>query len=196
MPMEQIRTFVAIELDKSIKDGLADLQDQLKAKAPKGAVRWVRPEGIHLTLKFLGNVPVERIEGVIKALEEACQGFSPFSLSVGGLGCFPNLKRPRVIWVGVEEPTGELAALQAAIEKALVKLGFQPEERKFQPHLTLGRLKRQASRGQPQRLGELIESMTIGEIGEMEARIVSLMKSELKPTGAVYTRLAAVKLTG
>lgn len=192
--MEQIRTFVAIELDESCKAGLTEMQDRLKTEVPKGIVRWVRPEGMHLTLKFLGDVPVDRIEEITQAIEDACQGFAPFSFSIAGLGCFPNTRRPRVLWVGIEEPTGALADLQAAIEEALVGLEFQPERHKFHPHLTLGRTRRRASRSQVRRLGELVESTTSGEIGEMESEAVSLMRSDLKPTGAVYSQLAEVRL--
>lgn len=192
--MGQIRTFVAIELDDSIKVSLIELQEQLRAGVPKGVVRWVRPEGIHLTLKFLGDVPADRIEGIAHAIEDACQGSAPFSLSIGGLGCFPSSKRPRVLWVGVEEPTGALVKLQASIEKALAELGFPPEKRKFHSHLTLGRTRRQASSGEVRRLGELIESTAVGEIGEMKAEAVSLMRSDLKPTEAVYSQLAVVRL--
>jgi len=194
--MEQIRTFIAIELDETIKGALADLQEQLKAKVPQDTVRWVRPEGIHLTLKFLGNVPAGRIEEIKRALTQACAGFSALSLSVGRLGCFPRPQRPRVIWVGVQEETGSLKRLQKAIEGEMERLGFAPEGREFHAHLTLGRTQRRASSGDVRRLGQLVEGMDVGELGQMEARAVSLMRSDLKPTGAVYTRLAEVELEG
>jgi 2'-5' RNA ligase len=194
--MKQVRVFIAIELDETINAALSDLQEQLKAKVPRGSVRWVRPEGIHLTLKFLGDVPVNRIEEIERALTRACAGSPAFSFSVGRLGCFPNPRRPRVVWVGVQEQSGTLERLQKAIEKGMEKLGFAPEGRKFDAHLTLGRTQRRASSGDVRRLGQLVEETDIGELGRMEARAVSLMKSDLKPTGAVYTRLAAVRLEG
>jgi 2'-5' RNA ligase len=194
--MEQVRTFIAIELNESIRTDLTDLQEQLKAKAPKGSVRWVKSEGIHLTLKFLGDVPVNRIEDVKQALTQACVGFPSFFFSVGGLGCFPNPRRPRVVWVGVQEESGTLKRLQKAIEDGMEKLGFAPEGRKFHAHLTLGRTQRRASTSDVRRLGQLVEETNIGVLGQMEARAVSLMKSDLKPTGAVYTQLAAVRLEG
>lgn len=195
--MKQVRTFIAIELDETIKDALADLQEQLKAKSPQSSVRWVRPEGIHLTLKFLGDVPANRIEEVQRALTQAGVGFPSFPFSVGGLGCFPNSRRPSVIWVGVQEESGTLPRLQKAVEDAMEKVGFPPEGRRFHAHLTLGRTQRQASSGDVRRLGQLVSETDIGEsLGQMEARIVSLMKSDLKPTGAVYTQLAAVRLEG
>ena len=194
--MKQVRTFIAIELDETINAALADLQEQLKAKVPQGSVRWVKPGGIHLTLKFLGDVPANRIEEIERALTQACAGFPSFSFSVGGLGCFPNPRRPRVVWVGVREESGTLAGLQKAIEDGMEKLGFAPEGRKFHAHLTLGRTQRRASSGDVRRLGQLVTEMEIGELGQMEARAVSLMKSDLKPTGAVYTRLAEARLEG
>lgn len=194
--MERVRTFIAIELDEGIKAALADLQERLKAKVPQDTVRWVRPEGIHLTLKFLGSVPASRIEEIKRALTQACAGFSWLSLSVGGLGCFPRFRRPRVIWVGVQEETGSLKRLQKAIEGEMERLGFAPEGREFHAHLTLGRTQRRASSGDVRRLGQLVEEMDVGELGQMEARTVSLMRSDLKPTGAVYTRLAEARLEG
>ena len=194
--MEQVRTFIAIELDEKIKAGLTKLQEQLKAKSPQGAVRWVKPEGIHLTLQFLGNVTVNRIKQIEQGIAQACAGFPPFSFSVEELGCFPDTRRPRVIWVGVREETGTLKRLQKAIEDGMERLGFASEGRGFQAHLTLGRTQRRASSGEVRRLGQVVEATDIGELGQMEARAVSLIKSDLRPTGAVYTKLAEVKLEG
>ena len=194
--MKQIRTFIAIELDETINAALTDLQGQLKAEAPRGSVRWVRPEGIHLTLKFLGDVPVNSIGEVEQALTQACAGFSAFSFSVEGLGCFPNPRRPRVVWVGVREESGALKRLQKAVEDGMEKLGFAPEGRRFHAHLTLGRTQRRASSGDVRRLGQLVTETDIGLLGQMEVRAVSLIKSDLRPTGAVYTQLAAARLGG
>jgi 2'-5' RNA ligase len=192
--MEKIRTFIAIELSESIKDDLTKLQERLKGEAPRGSVRWVRAEGIHLTLKFLGDVPADQIGEITKALQKSCQGFAPFSLSCGRLGCFPNLKRPRVMWVGIQEETGTLAQLQKAIEENVAPLGYPPEKRKFSPHLTLGRVQRRVSSGDLRRLGELVGASEIGTLGHMEVRSVNLIRSDLRPSGAVYTRLAEVEL--
>jgi 2'-5' RNA ligase len=194
--MEKIRTFIAIELDESIKDSLIKLQERLKGEAPRGSVRWVRPEGIHLTLKFLGDVPANQIGEITRALARSCQGFAPFYLSCGGLGCFPNLKRPRVLWVGIQEETGTLAQLQKAIEENVAPLGYPTEKRKFSPHLTLGRVQRRVSSGDQRRLGELVKVSEIGTLSQMQVKSVNLMRSDLRPSGAVYTRLAEVELKG
>jgi 2'-5' RNA ligase len=186
--MEKIRTFIAIELDESIKDSLTELQERLKGEAPRGSVRWVRSGGIHLTLKFLGDVPADQIGEITKALQKSCQGFAPFSLSCGGLGCFPNLRRPRVVWVGVQEETGTLAQLKKSIEENVAPLGYPS------PHLTLGRVQKRVGPGDRGRLGDLVGALEIGVLSQMEVRSVNLMRSDLRPSGAVYTRLAEVEL--
>jgi len=191
---QQIRAFIAIELPDSLKDGLTKLQERLQEQAPPRAVRWVRPEGIHLTLKFLGPTPVDQIESLTEALISACAPFSPFTCTIGGLGCFPNPRRPRVIWVGVEEPTGVLQQMQRAIEDACADLGFKRERRGFHPHLTLGRLRDRTPSADLHTIGGLIQKMEIAPLGTLAVRGVSLIRSELRPTGAVYTTLREIDL--
>jgi 2'-5' RNA ligase len=190
--MPTIRTFIAIELTAPILASLSDLQTQMQRDLPPKLLRWVRPEGIHLTLVFLGDIAVEQVDPVAEALAEACAGHGPFTVSIAGVGCFPNVRRPRVVWVGVAEPSGELARLQREIEQALVPLGFAPEGRDFHPHLTLGRVK---GGGRPAReaLGAYVDRAKV-RIGEMEVEAVHLMRSDLRPSGAVYTELAVVPL--
>ncbi len=190
--MNAVRTFVAIELSPQLLRRLRALQDRLRQDVPAGVVRWVRPEGIHLTLKFLGDVPTARVEEIATAMCDACVGHVPFTFAVAGLGCFPNLRRPRVIWVGVDEPTGTLAALQRDVEGAMQRLGFAPERRPFRPHLTLGRVKGGGA-DVVRALGEYVARATVN-VGQMEASEVSLMRSDLRPGGAVYTRLAVAAL--
>jgi len=194
--MQQIRTFIAIELDEAMREALAAVQDELQAAAPPRSVRWVRPEGIHLTLKFLGDTPVARLEEIKQALAAAAAEVAPFSFTVEGLGCFPNPRRPRVIWVGVKEPTGTLAALWRAVEAHVAPLGWPTEKRGFQPHLTLGRVQRRVTSADRRALGELVEKSDVGQLGSITVRAVSFIRSELKPTGAVYTRLAEAELKG
>lgn len=193
MPQE-IRAFIAIELPNPLKASLMELQGRLKEQTPPRAVRWVRPEDIHLTLKFLGQTPVDRIEGIVRALSSACAPFSPFTYSVGGLGCFPNLRRPRVIWVGVQEPTSALSRLQGAIEGACAELGFQRERRAFHPHLTLGRLRDRVPAQERRAIGELIQRAEAASLGAGAAKGISLIRSDLRPTGAVYTTLREIEL--
>jgi len=159
-------------------------------------VRWVNPWGIHLTLKFLGEVQAPKLQAVEDALKALCGKFQPFSFSYGSLGCFPSFNRPSVIWVGVQEPSGVLAALQKEVERSLTKLGFKPESRPFSPHLTLGRVGKRVSGAERRKLGERIKSHQVGKMGEVKVETISLMRSDLKPTGAVYTRLASFPLGG
>jgi len=193
---ETVRAFIAIELDHTILQMLDKLQAELKRQASSKAVRWVDSSGIHLTLKFLGDAPIVQLDGLIAGLQRACHGFEPFTIACVGLGCFPSPSRPRVIWVGVDEPRGILAELQRAVEREIAPLGYLVEDRAFSPHLTLGRVRREASRDDLRRLGELLAAQRVGKLAQMEVRAVSLIRSDLRPTGAVYTRLYEAGLKG
>lgn len=196
--MNTFRVFIAIELPSPILVKIAELQERMKSNLPSGLVRWVRPEGIHLTLKFLGEVPVAQIEAISESMQAACSSHAPFTFSVGGMGCFPDLRRPNVVWVGVEEPSGALSRLHDDIERAMAPLGFPPEGRKFSPHLTLGRVKggrldSPAGAGALQALGDSVARARVS-LGQVQATSVSLMRSDLLPGGAVYTELATAEL--
>src|SRR5512134_3125603 len=184
-----MRLFIAIELPLEIKQGLAKMQEQLKGGG--AGASWTRPEGIHLTLKFLGEVPETKVPEIMSALTAAVRGTGKFRLAVGGAGAFPNVRNPRVLWVGVSGALENLAALQAAVEGVMVKLGFEPEDRKFSPHLTLARIKYLRPRDNWQKAVEGIKDISLEEF---EADGVSLMKSELKPSGAVYTEMGRAEL--
>lgn len=188
----KLRSFIAVELPDQIKTALASVQQDLKAQAPPRAVRWTRPESIHLTLQFLGDVAAEQVEPIAAALQRVCADQSPFSFQLRGLGVFPNPRRPRVVWLGVVEPSGTLRTLQQGVARALEPLGFKPEERAFTPHLTLGRAAQHASRGELAQLGELITRSQIVTVGQVLVEHITLMKSDLRPDGAVYTPLAVL----
>nr|MQY55587.1 RNA 2',3'-cyclic phosphodiesterase [Dehalococcoidia bacterium] len=153
--MEKIRAFIAIELPDPVKDSLSSLEDRLRP-AEHPYVKWVDPQGIHLTLKFLGNIAADQVPRIIEAITLASQGTSPLKLQIGGLGAFPNLQRPRVIWVAVTGEVDPLIALQRGIDQALVPLGFAIEKRPFSPHLTLGRLRERASLVERNSIGKLV----------------------------------------
>ncbi len=191
---EQIRTFIAVELDQARRKALGKIQELLKREPAGRYVRWVAPEGIHLTLKFLGGVDSQRMDELQAAVAEACQGIPPFQLTLSGVGAFPNTRRSRVVWVGLVGDVAIAARLADQIEAASAKLGFPREERPFSPHLTLGRIKRDASSSDQQFVGEMVTRAQVAELGEIKARQVSIMKSDLRPTGSVYTRLYAVEL--
>jgi len=194
--MAGIRSFVAVELDPEVKALLAEIQRQLKAATPSGAVRWVRPESIHVTLKFLGDVPQERIGAIESALEQACAPVVPLAFAVAGAGCFPDARRPNVVWVGVEDSGGQLLALQQAVERALNPLGYPPEGRPFRPHLTLGRTNRNAPGADLRKVGEAVSGLRIGHVAQVRVAEVVLMRSDLSPAGARYTPLARIPLGG
>ncbi|MFQ5342652.1 MAG: RNA 2',3'-cyclic phosphodiesterase [Anaerolineae bacterium] len=193
--MAEIRSFIAIELTQAVLDGLIAAQDELRADEWTDEVRWVRPEGIHLTLKFLGDVPANRVAAIGEAVKQAVASSRPFTIATEGLGVFPNWRRPRVIWVGLKGDVDQLLTLQEKVEQAMAELGFEPEGRRFHPHLTLGRVNRRASSGYQRRLGETLQRHTVQVVGQMQVKEVSLMRSQLNPRGAKYTQLGVYPLS-
>jgi 2'-5' RNA ligase len=191
--MEQIRSFIAIELPNELKLELTRLETQLKS-AKQPWVKWVNPEGIHLTLKFLGDIAADMTGEITRAMEEAVQGISPFHLEVRELGVFPNLRRVQVAWVGISGEVDKLSQLQKRIETALTPLGFVPESRPFTPHLTLARLRDQASPDERQRFGQLIANTKFEVAYTIEVDAISLMRSQLTREGAIYSQISSVKL--
>ncbi len=184
-----MRAFIAIELPEAIKQGIAKVQEQLRETG--ASANWTRPEGIHLTLKFLGEVEEAKTQEIMRMFAGATQGIGKLNLEVAGAGAFPNVKNPRVLWLGVTGDIEKLGLLQAAVEDAMVKLGFEREERAFSPHLTLARIKFPKPRDNWQRK---IEGIRDVKLGGFEADRVSLMKSELRREGAVYTEVGRVEL--
>jgi len=191
--MEQVRCFIAVELPDEIKAGLTRLQAQLKSGDQPG-VKWVDPYGIHLTLKFLGSIAVDRIDPITGAMGEAALGVSPFRLKVESLGVFPNLRRVQVVWVGISGEVDRLVQLQQRIESNLAGLGFAPEPRRFTPHLTLARLRDRASLDERQRFGQLIAGTKFEPTYSFQVDAVSLMRSQLTREGAIYSRISSVEL--
>jgi 2'-5' RNA ligase len=189
MPDVVFRTFIAIELNQQLRSALRNVQDKLKERTPPGSVKWVAPDGIHLTLKFLGDTPVSRIPDIEAALKAACIPFQPFEFSVEGRGCFPNFRRPRVVWVAVREKGQTLARLQVAVERTVAPLGWPTEDRAFSPHLTLGRVAKGADSRTVAAVGQAVEESVVERLGLQTVTAVSLIRSELRPTGAVYSRL-------
>ena len=192
--MATIRAFIAIELDELLRNGLMKVQQRLRSEPISGFVRWVAPNSVHLTLKFLGDMDAARTPLVLAAMQVACADFEPFELAVRGAGCFPNLQRPNVIWAGLMGEVQVVAQLAQALEAECAKLKFEPEERPFSPHLTLGRVRREAGLTERRQLGELVHRLDIGQVGLIHAQEVHLMRSELKPQGSVYTSLGHVDL--
>ena len=191
--MKQVRSFIAIELPDELKSGLAQLQAQLKI-GKQLSVKWVDPYSIHLTLKFLGSVNIDRIGEITAAMEEAAQGIPPFYLEVKELGVFPNLRRVQVAWVGIMGEVDKLARLQERVDASLFCLGFARESRSFTPHLTLARVRDRASPEERQRFGQLIADTGFVATSVIAVDAISLMKSQLSREGAIYSRIVSVGL--
>ncbi len=184
-----IRTFIAIELPPDIKEAMAGVQAEL---GKSGAdVVWVRPDGVHLTLKFLGDVEEEAVKKLGDALDGALKGEASFTLRAKGVGAFPAPRAPRVVWLGVEGDAARLSALAETVERVCAGLEFPSESRPFKAHLTLGRVRSPKGRDA---LVKMLGGFRDADLGEFEADAVSVMKSELKPAGAVYTEMRRIKL--
>jgi 2'-5' RNA ligase len=191
--MVVIRAFIAINLSPEIQHSLDEVSDKLKERLPKVPVRWVPVENIHLTVKFLGDVSVSNLEMLQKILRTEASQHAPFEFSVGNLGAFPSISRPRVIWVGVQVPE-ELHNLQHSIEAETARLGYTREKRAYSPHLTLGRVSRNANADDTRHIREVLKNCTIGFLGAARVQEVHLYRSELQPGGAVYTRIFSAPL--
>jgi len=191
--MEQVRSFIAIELPDEVKAGLTQLEARLKLRGQTW-VKWVDPNSIHLTLQFLGSITVDKISQITRAMEEATEGISPFHLEVKGLGVFPNLRRVQVVWVGIGGEVDKLGQLQKRIESNLAPLGFTPESRPFTPHLTIARLRNQASLDERQKFGQVIANTKFETSYAIEVDAVSLMRSQLTREGAIYSQISSAGL--
>ncbi len=183
-----MRSFIAIEIPDEIKKDIAEAQRRLKSSGVEAS--WPRPEGIHLTLKFLGDVPEARTTEIMDGIRQSAAGIAPFRLDVGGIGTFPGPKNARVAWIGLSGDMQTLKRLQAAVEDAMARLGLERDERPFTPHLTVGRIKYIRSRD---RWLKTLEEIRDIKLPGFDVTSVSLMKSELKPSGAVYTELGRVE---
>ncbi len=190
--MEEIRAFIAIELPEEARAALATLQAKLRAGADH-PVKWVDPRSIHLTLKFLGNIPASRVGEITAAVKEAARGLAPFLLEINGLGVFPAPGRIRVVWAGLGGDLPALKQLQQRLEANLAPLGFAREAR-FSPHLTLCRVREKISSAEQQSLGRLVSGTASVPRARFEARTVSLMRSHLTPQGAIYQCIGSVEL--
>jgi 2'-5' RNA ligase len=184
-----MRIFIAVELSESIRTTIVQIQDKLRGTEDK--IKWVDPSLIHLTLKFLGEVRKERVGAIIEVTQKIAQKFSPFFMEVKGVGVFPGLSSPRVIWLGVGSGSTNLQKLNSELENHLAKDGFSKEKKKWTPHLTLGRVK---SLVEPQKLSNLILGEKEIVAGEMQVREISVIESHLAPRGPIYNVLEGIRL--
>lgn len=195
-----IRAFIAVELDAPLRQALEDIQSTVKAEVGRGTkdrdvrLQWVKPDAMHVTLKFLGDLDEQHVEPVAEAVRTVAGATSVFEVPVHGLGVFPDLRAPRVLWVGLHEPGAQtLTACAAALDAALEPLGIEGERRPFSGHLTLARIKDGGRDvGRALRDSGLLASSQAA--GTLRVDAIALMRSELRPGGSVYTRLATAPL--
>lgn len=193
--MSVIRAFIAVDLPTEIQECLDHIIKTLKGDMGQVPVRWVASQNIHLTLKFLGDVSLNNLEVLQEALQLEAAGQKPMVLSIGGVGAFPKVRSPRVIWVGVEAPQ-ELDLLQRGIDAHTTRIGYAPDRRPFSPHLTLGRVSRNATPQEVRTIGDVLTKQKVGFLGVARIRSVHLYRSDLRPDGAVYTRLYSAPFNG
>ncbi len=186
-----IRTFIGCGISEKLRERLGREMLRLRAAAP--LVAWVKPENVHLTLKFLGDVKEDDLQELFDALAEEATGSGPFSLEVRGVGAFPNWRNPRVVWAGIGEGAEEAVGLAEMVEGVCVDLGYEAEGRVFRPHLTLGRVKRPADGYGLEEVARGLESV---EFGHIDVDEVVVFMSSLRRTGPVYSPMARFELVG
>ena len=190
---EDLRTFVALPLPATWTAALESVIEELHYTTA-GGVRWVRPSGIHLTLKFLGSTNARLVPDILAGLDEEVKGAQSPNLSLGGLGTFPNRGNPRVIWSGVSGDMETLGFLQQKVEAVAVGLGWAAERRPFRPHLTIGRVRDRISAPERRRLVDAISDCTVPRLPPWRPTVVRLYKSELTSRGAIYSNLGEVAI--
>jgi RNA 2',3'-cyclic 3'-phosphodiesterase len=183
-----VRSFIAVEIPAAIQNAIALQVALLKKALPKPLIRWVAPQNVHLTLKFLGDVSPANLDRLAGTLKVEAASHEMFSMPVSGLGAFPTQRRARVLWIGLEAPSA-LLALQRGVDAATAQLGYPGETRPFSAHLTIGRVAQTASASDLQRIHHALESTKVGILGSVSVRAIHIFKSDLQPGGSVYTLL-------
>ena len=191
--MSGIRAFIAIEMPSEIQASLDKVSANLAAELESIPIRWIPAENIHLTLKFLGDVSISNIELLKEILSAEAVLQTAFEISVGELGAFPSQSRPRVLWVAVQAPPS-LQSIRSGLENETARIGYAREKRSFSPHLTLGRVSRNANPREVRKVCEVLNNHTVGFLGAARVHDLHLFRSDLKPGGAVYTKLFTAHL--
>ena len=191
-----LRAFIALNISEEARDALARVTERLQQREVSG-VRWARPESIHLTLKFLGDVDTSKVDQLLGAMERAARGTAPFTLGLSGLGAFPSQSSPRVIWIGLKGEIDVLRRLQLAVDEEMFSSeGFPKEDRRFSPHLTLGRIREKVSPEDRRRTRVAMAGICQDTEVWWEAKEVHLVRSTLTPSGAMYDVLGSRRLSG
>jgi 2'-5' RNA ligase len=188
-----LRSFIALEVPPHIQKVIASQTASLQRTLPRPLVRWVVEHNVHLTLQFLGDVSPANLDLLAQALRSEAAGHPTFEVSVGQVGAFPTPRRPRVIWVGLDAPAA-LLSLHRGIQTVTARMGYPPEERTFSPHLTIGRVRQNASAAELHRIQAALEGTQVGALGGFRVEAVVVFKSDLQPPGPLYTRLHSLPL--
>jgi 2'-5' RNA ligase len=191
--MGLLRLFIAVEIPHEIRQAIYDKATVVLQRTVGPLVRFVPPGNMHLTLKFLGDVSPSSVDMLTQMLRAEADSVHSFDMRISGLGSFPSLRRARVIYIGIQAPAG-LEALHRGVESASRRLGYESEERPFSPHLTLGRVRQDVSTSDGQKIRQALEGLRIDSLGTARVDSVHLFKSDLKPSGSVYTKLFSAPL--
>ncbi len=188
-----IRAFIALDISEAAGSSLSGAIEGLKAAIPHG-VRWVDPRGIHLTLKFLGNMDPRRADGILESMVRVGQEVSSFSLNLAGLGVFPNQRQPRVLWAGVAGDMDPLTGVQLGVEEAMAEQGFTKERRSFNPHLTIGRVRDGVSASERQKIGTSVTSCSLDPTESWMADTMHLFQTTFTPDGSIHDIIGSAPL--
>ena len=192
---KKVRSFIAIPVPDQGIEALQDTVQKLESDIGR-SVRWVRFDGIHLTLKFMSDIPAGTVEEVLEALPQVASQFPPIKLAISGLGVFPNTRRPRVLWAGLTGELEALSELQSAVDDMVGRLGLPKEQRPFSPHLTLGRVRRETSESQLRKIGEIMADAAPPSAVPWTANTVNLMRTDLDSAGSRHYLVGAAAIGG
>lgn len=191
--MNLLRAFIAIELPQSLQDAIGKQTARLHQTLGDNIIRWVPPQNMHLTLKFIGNIANIHLDFLKQLLTRTTESHPQFDMQIGGIGPYPNSKRPRILWAGIHAPA-DLASLQRNIEVGASRLGYEKEKRPFSPHLTIGRVRQNIDAADLKKIRSALDGIQIGSIGSARIDSIHLYKSELRSSGSVYTKLFSAPL--
>jgi 2'-5' RNA ligase len=192
--MSVLRVFIAIELPAHVCDAIQKQIVRLRQTLGNDLIRWVPTQNMHLTLKFLGDTTTAYLDFLKQMLSREAESHPQFNLQLGGLGSFPNSRRPRLLWIGIHAPA-DLASLQRSIETGTSRLGYEQEERAFSPHLTIGRVRQNISPPELQKIRTALDTIQLGNIGIARVDSIHLFKSDRLPSGSIYTKLFSAPLS-
>ncbi len=192
--MGLLRAFIAIELPEHLQDAIEKQTSRLRQVLGDEIIRWVPTQNMHLTLKFLGDIATSHVDFLKQLIAKEAASHPQFDLQLGGLGAFPTSRRPRILWAGLHAPA-DLISLQKSIEAGTFRLGYEKEERDFSPHLTLGRVRQTTEMADLQKIHIALDTIQLGNIGITRVDSIHLIKSDLRPSGPIYTNLFSAPLS-